>query len=552
MKGVSLVTDFHEEPLVKFQEDGSASILNYNLPTTTTYQVVTLARLSIGPKRFDGSAFTPPADNYWDRFDGERGQTELGPAEVLGVLRGQTYTPLTEVMDAGLNFTAQELPTASGVKFKAANLTVSTTSAAQANLYAANKIAEGFRPVIVRRASGRQQLVFQRRPRQARPSIYLVLKLRMASFLGDYGAGETVSTTSILPGESTTIQIRDYRHIETTRHQSESVLDSYSESAMDDLQTTIETSTSTSSSFSETDIDSMEANTSANGGVNLGVVELGGEAGASASSVNTTSVALDQQMDTLDTAVSHHVQTADTHRQIEINTDVTSTETSETETTVTRNFENINKSRVLNLTFRRLNQAFVTITYLDDVALLYSNGFDTSRRTGTLGSLDAFLASVLDSDEDVDHVRSMIFTELCNITDHTGTKVSFIEQVTEKQANCIEKEGDERPVSYIRKRRDLHQTYRGKTVDGIILRTAERVLRTPALVVDALLSGGQALDRYNIELQEAAYTGAHLQNRKLATALDVIDAIEDPVEKAQMWGVMFGTCCPDGTATGDE
>ena len=120
---------------------------------------------------------------------------------------------------------------------------VSTKSASFATEYAANKIAEGFRPQLYRRPSGKQGLVFQPRPKAARPAIYLVMKMRMASYLGDYGAGQTLSTFSLLPGEKTVIEIRDYRHNETTQASSESVLDSYSEFAMEDLQTTVEAST---------------------------------------------------------------------------------------------------------------------------------------------------------------------------------------------------------------------------------------------------------------------------------------------------------------------
>lgn len=539
------------EPLTKLDEDGRASILNYNLPTSTTYEVVSLVRLGIDPKRFKDSERKPPADNYWDRFDDERDKHDLTPQQIAGVLSGQAYSSLTEVMNTGLNFTAEEPATSTGVKFKAANLTVSTSSASFATQYAANKIAEGYRPQLVRRSSGRQEVVFQKRPKHARPSIYLVMRMRIASFLGDYGAGQTLSTYSLLPGEKSVIEIRDFRHNETTRVSSQSVLDSYSETAMDDLQTTIETSVSSGSEVSETDVDTMAASTSAEGGVNMLVWDAGGEVSASASSVNTTSQSLTQQVDTLNNAVSHHVQTADTQRQVEVNTDVTSTEVSETETTTTRTLENINRSRVLNFVFRQLLQEFITITYLDDVTLAYSNGYDTSRRTGTLASLDNFLDAVLDGDDNVAAVRSMIYTELCNLTDHTGSKVSFIEQVTEKHANCIEARRDDKEVSYVRKRRDLKQTYKDKSVDGIILNVTHRVLRTPAVMVDAMLGQGTALDCYNEHLQEAAYEGAQLENRRLAQAIEVIDAIADPTEKARLYNHVFGTCCPTPQATGD-
>ncbi|MCL4814720.1 MAG: hypothetical protein KJ061_19720 [Vicinamibacteraceae bacterium] len=540
------------EPLTKLDEHGSASILNYNLPQSTAYDVVSFIQLDVPDRLFKESTKKAPPNNYWDRLDKQRDKLDLTPERIGAVLSGQAYTSLNEVMDTGLNFTAEEIPTSSGVKFKAANLTVSTKTTSFATEYAANKIAEGFRPQIVRRASGKQFVIFQPRPKKARPAIYLVMHMKMASFLGDYGAGQTLSTFSLLPGEKTTIQMRDYRHDETTRVTSESVLDSYSESAMEDLQTTVEISTASSVESSETDTDTMAANAGGEVGVNLGIVKLGGSGGAEASSVNTTTEAVSQQVSTLNNAVSHHVQSADTQRQIEIKTDVTETSISETEITTTRTLENINKSRVLNMVFRQLLQEFYTITYLDNVTFVYSNGYDTSRKTGTLASLDNLLRSVLADAKAVDQVRSDIFVHLCNITDYTGTRVSFIEKVTEKQVNCIEPDRRDKTVSYVRKRRGLKQTYGDTSVNGIILDVTHRVLRTPSVIVDALLGQGAALDCYNQELQEAAVVTTQLANRKAEQALAIIDALEDPGEQARLYNHVFGSCCDTPQAADED
>jgi hypothetical protein len=237
------------------------------------------------------------------------------------------------------------------------------------------------------------------------------------------------------------------------------------------------------------------------------------------------------------------VQTADTQRQIQINTDVTSTAVTETETTTTRTLENMNRSRVLNFVFRQLLQEYYTLTYLNDVSLLYSNGYDTSVKTGTLSSMGNLLRSVLIDAKTVDSVRNDIYVHLCNIADYTGTRVSFIEKVTERHGNCIEPSQQDRPVSYVRKRKDLAQSYEDKTVNGIILDVTQRVLRTPAVIIDALLGQGAALDCYNEELQEAAVIAAQLANRKIDQALALIDAIVDPADKARLYNNVFGTCC---------
>jgi hypothetical protein len=541
---MELTSCIQREPLSKLDENGSASILNYNLPQSTTYEVFSYIKLDIPDKLFKDAEKKPPPGNYWDRFDLEVKKLDLNPEILTNVISGRSYTSVSEIMNVGLNVTANELPLSSGVKFRAANIPVSTKSTETAIPYMANKIAEGFRPVLQKRASGKQGLIFQPRPSKASPAIYLVMKMRMASYLGDYGAGQTLSTFSLLPGEKTTIQIRDYRHDEITKATSQSVLDSYSESAMEDLQTTVENASTTSSESSETDTDTLAASTGGEAGINLGIVKLGGEASGEASTVNTTTEAVSAQVSTLNSAVSHHVQTADTQRQVEVSTDLTETSISETETITTRTLENINRSRVLNFVFRQLLQEYYTLTYLDQVSLVYSNGYDNSRKTGTLSSMDNLLRAVLADKAAIEKVRSDIFVHLCNIPDHTGTRTSFIEQVTERHSNCIEPEKGEKPVTYVRKRKDLVQIYKDKSVEGIILNVTHRVLRTPALIVDALLGQGEALDCYNQHLQQAAFDGAILANKKLEQQIALIDAIADPVEKATQYNHVFGTCCP--------
>ena len=531
------------EPLSKLDENGTASVLNYNLPQSTTYEVVSFIKLDIPLKSFKDAEREASPGNYWHRFDAEAQKQDVTPGSIHSVLNARSYSSINEIMDTGLNFTAAEPSVSSGVRMKAANIQVSTKSTSFATEYTANKIAEGFRPVLYRRPSGKQGLVLQPRPKAARPAIYLVMKMRMASYLGSYGAGQTLSTFSLLPGEKTVIEIRDYRHDETTQSSSQSVLDSYSESAMEDLQTTIEASTATDVQSSDTDTDSMSAHAGGNAGINLGIVKLGGDAGGEASSVNTSTEAVSQQVSTLNNAVDHHVQTADTQRQIQINTDVTSTAVTETETTTTRTLENMNRSRVLNFVFRQLLQEYYTLTYLNDVSLIYSNGYDTSIKTGTLSSMGNLLRSVLIDAKTVESVRNDIYVHLCNIADYTGTRVSFIEKVTERHANCIEPSQQEKPVTYVRKRKDLEQSYNDKTVNGIILNVTQRVLRTPAVIIDALLGQGAALDCYNEELQEAAVVSAQLANRKIDQALALIDAIADPAEKARLYNNVFGTCC---------
>jgi hypothetical protein len=291
----------------------------------------------------------------------------------------------------------------------------------------------------------------------------------------------------------------------------------------------------------------MSANLEVNAGgkIDLGLVELGGGSKASgeASSVNTTTEALSSQMSLLNSSVSHHVQTADTNRQIEINTESSTTATEEEEQTITRTLENINKSRVLNFVFRQLLQEYFTITYLDDVTFMYYNGYPKSKRTATLSTLRYMLRKVLIDTETAKAVNAKIWEHLCNITDHTGTKISFIEQVEDESRNCIDPDATPTKNKYVRKRHDLVQTYKDKSVKGIILDVTSRILRTPAVMVDAMLGQGEALDCYNMQLQDAAYTSAHLENKKSEQMIAILEGITDPVEKAKLYKKVFTECC---------
>lgn len=538
-----MTTENPQEPLSKLDENGEAAVLNYNLPQSTAYDVVSFIQLDVPWKQFKPEHGQAPKNNYWDLFDQEQKNEQLNLQQITAVLNGNLYSPIKELQDVGLNLNVQTDATKSGVVFKAANIPVATKTVQSSTEYIANRINQGDRPVLYKRSTGKQGLRFSKRPARPTPSIFMVMHMRMASHLGNYGAGKTLSTFSLLPGEKTVIEIRDYRHNEEVSSSSESVVDTYSDSSMTDLQTTIEESTEQNESSSESDTDSMSADLSVNGGVNLGIVKLGADASGSASSVNTATEAVSSQVNSLTSAVDHHVQTADSQREMEINTSTTSTEISETEQTTTRTLENINRSRVLNFVHRQMVQEYYTLTYLNDVSFIYSNGFPNSKKTGTLSSLDNLLTEVLKDEKAVAEVRNKIYEHLCNIPDHTGTRTSFIEQVTQESANCIDPKASPTTVSYVRKRQDLVQAYNDTTVKGIILDVTHRILRTPAVVVDAMLSGGEALDFYNQELQEAAYAGAHLNNRKTEQAIGIIDSIPEPADKAALYKKVFGDCC---------
>lgn len=531
-----------KEPFTKLDENGKASILNYSLPQSTCYDATSFLGLDVNSNLFKANQKRQPSNDYWDYVQ------NIPKEELLQQL--EVNAPLLLKVPLVQNYEVVTSPALGEQKDKgaASNLSVERTAATQNDKsYLADRIKEGYMPVLKRRLSGRTRWVYLPKPKQATPQINIVLHLKMCSFLGNYGAGRTLKTFSLLPGEKTSITIRSYQHQKTVKNSAQNVLDSYSESSAEDLQTGVEHETEHATNLSKTETYSKTGNwkAGANVGVNLGFIKVGVEGGGSGTNTKSTSVneAIQTQVGILVNSTTRHTSKADSLREIEVNTSTTSTAISETEETIVRELENINKSRVLNFVFRQLLQEFISVTYLQDVSFVYSTGFPTQRKSCKLSGLEGMLQEILVDENAVETVKNQIYTQLCSIVDYNGEQHSLIEKVTQTLTNCITPElGGER-IEYVRVRKDLEQIYEGRKVKGIILDATHRVLRTPSVVVDALLGQGEALDCYNQKLQEAATYNAQLENTKLEQALKLIESIENPLDRAKLYQYVFGNCC---------
>lgn len=606
-------------PFVKLEEDGQASILNYNLPQETTYNAISYVGLNVPLSFFKPDQVAQTTSPYWNAIDEVKelnvesikeaiktNNTLVQGNDVLTkniaqqsvALASVAKQTLTDRVVAASNMVAVA---AAPVKAPINNLTqvdgvveakVATAVAtyapviptAQVNIKAAvkdeyvsdnltaQKIAKGCMPVVVENFSRKPEVLYIDRPKQATPTISIILHLKMASYLGDYGAGQTVKTFSLLPGEKTTITIRTYQHDETKKAQAQNILDSYSESSADDLQNTVQKESQFTTGSTREETISKTGNWNAGGsiGLNLGFLSIGGGGGGGGTNTegSTLNSSLQTQVGNLVNSVSHHVSKSDSLRQIEVNTESSYTRITETEETIVRELENINKSRVLNFVFRQLLQEYISITYLHDVSFVYYNGFPESQRTVKLAQLPAMLKEILVGEEEVNQVKNEIYTYLCNIFDYEGTATSFIEKIEESLGNCIDPDFPPITNYYVRKRKDLSQSYRNKSVNGIILDVTHRIIRTPSLVTDALLGQGEALDCYNQKLQDAAVVSATLNNEaaeisnqyseqqltitneqwktekdRLTKAITLIESITDPIERAKMYKKVFTDCC---------
>jgi hypothetical protein len=205
----------------------------------------------------------------------------------------------------------------------------------------------------------------------------------------------------------------------------------------------------------------------------------------------------------------------------------------------------------------------IFITHLHDVTIVFSNGYSSQRYVAKLSNLNDLIEYAIPDPDNQAEVRKAILLQLCNVVNYQGTMTAFTEMASENWADCVDA-SEPAPITYWRKKAGLTDSYSSGGLDisvpGIITSVQQFILRTDSVVVDALLGQGEALDCYNMRLQDEAATAAELKNAryeqettqeqsKIDAALAAITAITDPAEKAEAWKKLFGDCCMDDVIT---
>lgn len=333
-----------------------------------------------------------------------------------------------------------------------------------------------------------------------KPRLVLIETYRLSSYLGSFGAGRTVNTFSLLPGEKTTISVKTFRHSESERKSASSILDSCTQESADDFEHTMQSENTDKQSQAESFEYHAEAEASASWGVASGKVSGGVKGG--------TSSAREEFAKNVAGAVDKHAQKASAKRDVQVNTSSEVKESQGEDTAITRELENINVGRTLNFVFRQLNQEHIVILHLVDVRLGFFNGYSESAREVPLSRLDSLLEEVVDADS-VDEVRKELQEQLDAIVQDAEEKLEgkFIEE-------HVLGEGD----SYLRVNPHCSSTYEDTTgnkitVPGVITKTSKVTMRTDGVIVDSLLGQGNALDHYSAALQGAEVTRRQVQNK---------------------------------------
>jgi len=419
--------------------------------------------------------------------------------------------------------------------------------------YLANKVAEGFLLVLEEDETGKLIIRFLRKPPIAKPRIIIFEHHKMCTYLGNYGAGQVIKTFSLYPGEVTQITVRSFKdnkqsfykdsqvssnEMASTYYSSDevseetlarSILAGDSEYGFTQIQKSIQDRTFNASTEISGKSDDVVSNTG--GGYSKGWKlliwgESTGHGNSATTNTNETSSAHRENMtDVVTSSVDDHVKETNNYRNLEINStsansksktyggnDLTQNSVSVSEgmhqmittgeeATTIRYLRNINLSRSLNLIFRQMLQEYISVTFLNQATLLYTNGYPETEKIYNITNLEDLLEAYI-VPAHVAEVRKAIQLHFCNVFDYLGDKYSFIEKITETYDDCESGTPDESYV-YWRKKRGLSQTYTSGpiniSVPGIITSVKHRTLKTDSAIVDALLGQGEALDCYKMK-----------------------------------------------------
>jgi hypothetical protein len=556
-----------QEPFIKLEEDGTAPTLNYNLPQTTSFVTNVYLPVGLSSGQFKSALNSPPPDNYFDTVAGLDANVVKAnisnlycsvvsdqPANTIEVSPIYTVQPQMSIVDAikitpvgegtpspTLTFTVNELPIA--------------TIADQALVAM---------PVTRIDLNGNSRMKFIPPPPAPKPQLVIVEHYRVNTYLRNYGAGKTVKTFSLLPGEKTKISVRSYKQLVTDKKQVENVLDAFSSEAAKDLENMVQYENNLVSAESRITNETSKVEGGGSIGLDLGFFTIGGGGGGSSTSNSTLNSTRTNSIRSLNNAISKQFQRSSANRQIQVNSETDTSLTTEDETTIIRELENLNKSRVLNFVFRQLNQELVTITYLDDVTFVFSNGYEESRKVAKLDGLKQLLTDILDSSGDVTTVYANILNELASVYDYNGARQSFIEGIEEEIVDITDPETVVGTQTYYRKSSTLSQTAESISVRGIIKNVTIRVMPTDSLVVDSLLGQGESLDCFNLQAQEAEIQRLQFENQIkekevsikekeidfktkqfeiLQQQIEIIQQIGDPNTRAELYKKVFTNCC---------
>src|SRR5205823_1029015 len=84
-----------------------------------------------------------------------------------------------------------------------------------------------------------------------RPRLFIIESYLLSSYLGNYGAGRTIKTLTLLPGEKTKLTFKTFHSEETQSKQASTILDSFTEESAADFESTLNHEQSDKQNYSQ-------------------------------------------------------------------------------------------------------------------------------------------------------------------------------------------------------------------------------------------------------------------------------------------------------------
>lgn len=362
----------------------------------------------------------------------------------------------------------------------------------------------------------------------AQPSFFIIQVIGISSFLGDYGLGRTVKTFTLLPGETTTISTRTWRATSESVELASSIIDSYTESASDRFADTVMTETTDTATQSKTE--NWHAEAEVKGSFGFGSASVSGGGGGEYSS------GTEEFAKAVDESVAEHSAESSANRETTVTSNSERSESTEDEEVVERTISNINVRRVLNFTFRELNQVYLTRTHLKEVRIAFSNGNQGSWREEPVSAMRKLVSEVLDPAH-VDEMCQNLLKTIAVAFDINGLPVQVLDLVSLNPCGTVATVSDAKPdkqCNYPLPTADGRLYYRFKRgplgqdpkdthpVDGVLLKERNIVMATDSVVVEALLGQSDALDDYSRDLQVEAIREKQLASQREVLAQKII------------------------------
>ena len=341
----------------------------------------------------------------------------------------------------------------------------------------------------------------------------------LSLFYGRYGLGRTINTFTLLPGESTEIEITSSRTSSTSNEKKTNVFEKVDSSSKSELEKSIESENSRSS----TDSSSQSASAS----VPAGYSGWGASVSATVSGSTSKSSSRSDMARSVSGAVSNQANEYSSERSVEANTTTTSAVEDNSTNTLKRKLENLNNNRTLNFVFRQLNQEFISVLHLVDIRIGFFGADDTYGDVGIDG-IKSFIERFV-SEEEVDKVYKKMIRDIRFVDDYKDNRVDVLlkkdapdfnkrfetvkldETDEEKKAdpkyttpNDFGPTDAESIITFSKRLTQDFPIADGinpiKDIKGVIIRADRYVVKTDDVATEAIVGEGDALDEYGLSL----------------------------------------------------